>query len=639
MKKSKKLFEPVCIGTMEIPNRIVMPPMGTNMANPDGTVSERIRNYYAERAKGGVGLIIVEIACIYPGGKGIPNQLCIDRDEVISGLRSLVDAVHQYSAKIAIQLHHAGRQTESAIAGAQPVAPSAIRGVVKEEPRELTIVEIKRLVEAYAEGARRAREAGADAVEIHGAHGYLIHQFLSPYSNKRTDEYGGDLERRMRFALEIVELCRKKLGGEFPLLFRISGDEYIPGGLTLRETRIISRKLEEVGVDCLHVSAGAYESMYRFVLPASALPGSIVYLAEEIKKAVGIPVIAVGKINTPEFGEKILSQKKADLVSIGRALMADPEFARKAKEGRAEDIRPCIACMNCFDSLTAAAGPIICTVNASLGKEGEYVLNPVERPKRIMVVGGGPAGMECARVAAMRGHRVVLYEKEMELGGQMVLAAKPPYKEEIGRFIEYLGWQLNKLGVDLKLRVKVNKRLVMKEGPEVVVVATGSEALVPEIAGVDAGGVLTAREVVSGKKKVKKEVVIVGGGQVGLETAEMLMNKAKKVTVVEMLARMGVDMGVHSRRLLLGRLQDKVALETKAKVVQIQEGGVMVEREDERGFIKAGSVILAVGIKRMMELAEELKGEVKELYSIGDCAGGGKIVDAIADGYRVGMQI
>jgi len=640
MQEFTKLFEPLSVGAMEIPNRIVMPAMGTNMANSDGTVSDRTRNYYVERAKGGVGLIIVEATCVDPGGKAMPNQLCIDRDEVIPGLKSLVNAVHRYGTKIAIQLHHAGRQTDSATVGAQPVAPSAIPGVLKVVPRELTTGEIKRLVEAYAEGARRAKEAGADAVEIHGAHGYLVDQFLSPYSNRRNDEYGGDLERRMRFALEIVELCRTKAGEKFPLLFRISADEFIPGGLTLKETRIIARRLEESGVDCIHVSCGAYESMFRFMPPASTPPGSMVYLAREIKKMVRVPVIAVGRINTPELAEKILKKNDADMVSIGRPLIADPEFARKAKEGRPEDIRPCIVCMNCVDMLANSTGPILCTVNASVGKEGEYVLSPVEKPRRIMVIGGGPAGMECARIAATRGHKVVLYEKDTELGGQMMLASKPPYKEDVGLFAKYLVRQLSKLGVDLKLGVKVDKSLVIKEQNDVVVVAAGSEALIPEIPGVNTRNVFTAREVVGGKKKVKKDVVIVGGGQVGLEAAEMLMKQGKRVKVVEMLRKVGVDMGVHSRRLLVGRLRGKVAFEMMAKVVRIEDGGVVVQREGgKEEFIKAESLILAVGIKRMTELFEKLKGEAIELYSIGDCAGGGKIRDAIADGFRVGAQV
>lgn len=637
----EKLFEPIKIGTIEVPNRIVMPPMATCFGNPDGTVSDRIVGYYAARAKGGVGLIIVEIAAVAWGGKGIVNQLGVYDDSFIPGLRMLTKAVHQYGSRIALQLHHAGRQTRRTLAGAQPIAPSPLPSeLIKEMPRALTIEEIQNLVESFSAAARRAREAGFDAIEFHGAHGYLINQFLSPYSNKRDDIYGGQLEGRMRFALEIVERSRGEVGSNFPLIFRMSADEFLPGGLTLSETKTIASRLENAGVDCLHVSAATYETLYRFIPPYSTPPGSLVYLAEAIKKETKAPVIAVGRINTPELAEQILNAGKADLVSMGRALIADPELPNKAFLGRSQDIRPCIACLHCIDRLATEKLEVECAVNPTMGAEGKWNITPVAEAKRVIVIGGGAAGMEAAKTVAIRGHRVTLFEKEEELGGQMLLARVPPHKQAIGDFIDFEQRELAAAGVVVKLGTEVNTTSILDLEPDAVILAVGSTPFIPNIPGVNLGNVCTARDILTGKRKTGDKIVIIGGGEVGLETAEFLAEQGKQVTVVEMLERVGHNIGVHSRRVLLHRLrQMDIILATKTRALEITYDGVVVNSNGHQHVIQADDVVLAAGVVPNRRLAEELNDKVTVIHSVGDCHEGQRIIDAVKDGYRIGREI
>ncbi|MEM3726324.1 MAG: NADH:flavin oxidoreductase, partial [Candidatus Bathyarchaeia archaeon] len=397
----RKLFEPFQIGTMKLKNRIVMPPMGTNFSNEDGTVTQRLTNYHVERAKGGVGLIIVEGAYVEPRGKGSIKQLGVDHDNKIPGLRDLVTAVKANGAKVALQLFHGGRQSHSSIIGTQPVSASEVPcRLTGETPRALTTSEIEELVEVFAEAARRVKEAGFDAVEIHGAHGYLINQFLSPLTNKRTDKYGGDVKKRARFLLEILERIREKVGESYPVLCRINGDDYIEGGIKLEEAKIIAKMLEDGGVDALHISGGIYDSPIPVTTAPMALPhGVMVHLAAGIKKVVNVPVIAVGRLDDPKLAEEILQQGKADLVSMGRALLADPYLPKKIADGALDEINPCIACDECIGRLFFNED-IACTVNAALGREEEYRIEKAKVRKRVLVVGGGPAGMEAARVSA-----------------------------------------------------------------------------------------------------------------------------------------------------------------------------------------------------------------------------------------------
>jgi len=636
-----KLFEPIRIGTLKLKNRIVMPAMGTNFSSEDGFVTKRLMNYHVERAKGGVGLIIVEGAYVELRGKGSVRQLGVDHDSKISGLKELATAIRANGARAALQLFHGGRQSHSSIIGTQPVSASEVFcRMTQETPRALTVEEIQDVEEAFAEGARRTRAAGFDAVEIHGAHGYLINQFLSPLTNKRTDKYGGDVKGRTRFLLEILELTRDKVGSDYPILCRINGDDYVEGGLTLEETKKIAQVLEAAGVDALHISGGIYDSPVPVTTGPMALPrGNMVHLAAGIKKVVNVPIIAVGRINDPELAETILQEGKADLVSMGRALLADPELPMKTAAGALGDIRKCTACDECIARLFFNEN-IACSVNAALGMEEEYAIRKAKVSKRILVVGGGPAGLEAARVSALRGHSVVLYEKSDRLGGQLNLAVIPPHKEEMKSVATYLESQIHRLGVKVILGEEVTPLLVEKINPDVVFVAAGSLPNIPDIPGVGGKNVVTANDALAGRASIKEKVVVVGGGMIGAETAEFLAEKGKKVTVLEMLGRIGIDMVPMVISLLYPRLRRLgVVMITNAKVEEITHDGVVYEKGGERQTVEADSVVLAVGSKPSVSLMNVLKGKVSELYAIGNAKKPCNMLEAIHEGSRLAREV
>lgn len=641
----KFLFTPIKIGTVRVKNRIVMPPMTTNFASVTGAVTERLVNYYSERARGGVGLIIVEATCIdSPVGKlDDALQLCVDHDKFMAGLNDLSEAVHEYDVKVSLQLHHAGRETNLiATEGRQPVSASEVycssTGV---KPRALAISEIEEIVEKYAQAARRAKIAGFDAVEMHAAHGYLIEQFLSPATNKRTDRYGGDLDGRMRFALEVLERTRELVGEDFPIMFRLSGDEYLEGGLTLDDTKVIVKRFEEAGADCLDISASTYDSPQRVhsTQPMAIPRGFMVHLAKGVKEVVDIPVITVGRINDPILAEEIIRDGKADLVAMGRALFADPCLPRKAAEGRLSDINMCIACMRCTERTGVGLRPK-CAVNANLGREKEYQIHPARKPKRVLIIGGGPAGMEAARVAALRGHEVILYEKD-RLGGQLNLAAVPPHKEEVENLTKYLINQIKKLKIEIRLNEEASPKTVAKIKPDIVIVATGAEPLIPRILGTDQENVVRAWDVLRGKARAREDVIIAGGGMVGCETAEYLAEIGRQVKIVEMLDDIGVDMEANTKLLLKERFA-KLPIEvfTKTKVNEITENGVIVtDYKGEKHLLRADTVVLAFGSVPNRRVAEDLKDKCNKLYLIGDCVKPRKILEAIHDGSRVARQI
>jgi len=640
MMKMVKLFELGKIGVVELRNRIVMPAMSTLLASETGAVTQRLIDYYVERARGGVGLIIVEATCVdSPVGKLASIQLCVDDDRFIAGLSELAEAVHGCDVKIALQLHHAGRQTTLRITGGiQPVSASNVScdGV---NARELTIKEVEELVNKFAEGAYRAKVAGFDAVEFHGAHGYLINQFLSPYTNKRKDKYGGTFDGRMRFALEVLEQSRKKVGISFPLTLVISADEYVEGGLTLEESKRVASRLEEAGVSAIHVSAGVYESRWWCSQPIGMPSGCLIPLAEEIKKVVKVPVIAVGKIVDPVLAESVIREGKADFVAMGRALIADPELPRKAAEGRLRDIRKCIGCMVCADTRKTLGLPMRCTVNAAVGREGKYEIKPSASPKKILVVGGGPAGMEAARVLAIRGHEVALFERAEALGGQLLLSSAAPSKQEMRSFREYLIDQLMKLGVEINLNKDVDLRTVKEMKPDVVVLATGAVALIPEIPGIQHKTVVTGWDVLAERVEVGGTVIVAGGGSVGCEVAEFLADK--EVTIVEMLGELGVDMEPRPKILLVKRLVEqgvKMLLNTKVKEIT-DNGVVVIDEKSIRRALQADNVVLALGSVANNKLACSLRDKVPRLYSIGDCVKPRKVLEAVGEAYRVACEI
>jgi 2,4-dienoyl-CoA reductase-like NADH-dependent reductase (Old Yellow Enzyme family)/thioredoxin reductase len=649
MATLEKLFEPVKIGKLELKNRIVMPALNTQFGTEFGAVSDRLIDFYVERAKGGVSLIVIENTCIdWPVGKAGTSPIRADEWKFLHGLHDLAEAVHPYGVKIATQLQHTGRQGSSLTSaeGQQLVAPSAIPCLPTggEMPRELTIAEIEGLIGKFVLGATITKEAGFDAVEIQGGHGYLITQFMSPYSNKRTDEYGGDFEGRMKFALRIVEGVRVVVGPDFPIIFRFSADEFIEGGLTLEDNKLIARRLESAGVDALSVVASIYESPPWFtrIYPTMGMPaGCNVPLAQEIKKVVNIPVIVAGKLGNPVLAEQVLRDGKADLIAMGRPLLADPELPMKAAEGRLDDIRPCLCCNEACAGSASHMWRISCVVNPALGREREYEIEPAKRTKRVLVVGGGPGGMEAARVAALRGHDVTLYEKEKSLGGQLIPASVPQFKQPIKELVEYLKNQVVKLGVKIELGREATPALIKGLKPDVVILAMGASPLIPEIPGVKGGNVATASGILLGKKEAGDKVVVVGGGEVGSELAWFLAEQGKKVTIVEMLYGVAVTVNMFSRFYLLDKLAElgiQILTNTTAKEIT-DKGVVAVDINGNKQVIEADTVVIAVGFGSNNELGEKLRGEIPEVYTIGDCVKPGKIWEAIHGGSRVARQI
>ena len=482
------LFEPIVLRGVDIPNRIVLPSMTTRLATAEGAITAELIRYYEARAEGGAGLITVEMCSPAAAGRHRKHELGILHDGFVPGLRELTSRIKAAGARAAIQIGHAGGHTREDVTGVPPVAPSALPHQVQEVdvrtvvPRVLTVDGIREVVTAFAEAADRARRAGFDVVEIHGAHGYLIAQFLSPLDNRRTDEYGGSLRHRARIALEVLQACRKRVG-DFPLVFRFSADEYAPGGLTLDEACELAPWLVEAGADALHVTGGCYRSRPSgaLMIPPMGYPAAtFLHLARAIKARVAVPVIAVGRLHDPAVVEQLLVEGQADMVALGRQLIADPEWPRKVREGRLDEIRPCVACNTCVDGMREG-DRLHCLVNPLAARESEFELRPARRPRSVLVVGGGPAGMETARVLALRGHRVTLVNRERELGGQLRLAAKAPVFQNVEtdaavllKVVAFLGRQLAKVGVDVRLGRTVTTGLVWELRPEVVVLATGA---------------------------------------------------------------------------------------------------------------------------------------------------------------------
>ena len=646
MGQFEALFKPLTVKGVTLRNRVVLPAMNTNFAEADGSVSERFTRYYVERGKGGAGLLIVSSAYVDPRARKRVGSLLLHEDRFIPKLKGFTDAVHATGAKVLQQLNHNGRllvsskELKTAVA-AGSVGPSAIPHLVTGEcPRALTVAEIHELAEKFGQAARRARGAGFDGVEIHGTHGYLINQFFSLYSNRRTDEYGGALENRMRFPLEVYRRVREGTGEDFLISYRLNAREFAPVETPLSDVFALARRLEREGVDFLHVSAGNAETpamLLRMIPPGCVPPACYADLAAAVKKEVKTAVIAVGRINTPQIADQILREEKADCVATGRALIADPHWPEKAAKGEVERIRRCMGCnQGCMERLIKE-GEVTCLHNPGVGREGE--IRPLPEKKRVWIIGGGPGGMEAAVVAASRGHEVELHEKEDELGGQTRLAVLPPGKEEFQAVPDYLLNELKRLKVAVHLNEEMKAEKILRAQPDAVVLATGSLPLIPEIPGVNQENVVTAWDVLKGKK-VGMKVALIGGGLVGLETALFLARQGRTVTLIEMADEIGGDVGPLNRARLKEALEDRaIEIRCRTRLQKIGNACITVHGESGEYEIPADTIVLAVGARSRNSLHPALVGKVRQLYSIGDCEAPRKMLEAIHEAYEIGMKI
>jgi Pyridine nucleotide-disulphide oxidoreductase./NADH:flavin oxidoreductase / NADH oxidase family. len=644
------------IGTMETRNRIVMTAMGNALANNDGTVSQRDINFYGARAKGGVGLIITECTIVDERGKGNTKQICVYDDRFIPGLKALAEEVHKYDGKIVVQIYHPGRQGISAINGNLPMmAPSDVEcKVVRQPVQAMSIQQIEEMVNKFVDAAVRIKNAGIDGVEVHGAHGYLINQFLSPYTNKRTDKYGGNLENRMRFLEEIVVGIKEKCGKDFPLLVRLSVDEFLEmvglpnEGLHIEESVKIAKRLEELGVDALDISCGIYETMNVAWEPSSYEQGWKVHLAETIKKSVNIPVIGVSVYRDPEFANRMIEEGKIDFAGSARQHFADPEWANKAKEGKLDEIRKCISCLYCMESLMSAditGASAQCSINIQSGRERELNDFKEDGAKRVVaIIGAGPAGLEAARILAKRRFKPVIFEKSDKLGGQLQFANKPPKKEKINWLIDYLKTQIEKAGIEVRYNTVPTVEILKKLNPYAIFIAQGSNPIMPKsIRGIDRKNVLVAEDILSGKVRLNgKKVAVVGSGMTGLETAHYLAVDGNDVSVFEMADEIGPGLFFQNLIDILGHLGPfKVKLYPKHKLVEIGEDKVIFENTETKENIYQvfDYVVLSLGRTPNTELIDEIKAAFDNVVVLGDAKQAGKIRNAMESGFMAAYNL
>ncbi|MCX7983152.1 MAG: FAD-dependent oxidoreductase [Syntrophales bacterium] len=641
----KHVFSPITVKSLTLSNRVVMPPMGTNLGNADGTVSEENIAYMKRRAQGGPGLIITEITGVHPDGVVSPHQLGAYDDRFIPGLAKLAQVAHEAGVKIAMQIHHCGRESVYLLRAGRAMAPSAIPSIVfRGTPREMTIDDIKEAIASFGQAARRAKEAGFDAVEIHCAHGYLLTQFLSALSNQRADEYGGKtLKERSRFVLEVIREVRRQVGPDFPVSVRISAEESIRNGYTVEDMQTILPDMVEAGADIIHASFGTHGSPAGITqAPAEYEPGFNVWLARKIKEVVNVPVIAVGRFTLPSQAEEVLARGDADLVAFGRQFLADPDFLIKAREGREEDIRQCIACnQGCIEREILGEGNIRCSINPETGQETVYPTTPSRNPKNVWVIGGGPAGLIAASEAHRLGHKVILWEKNKSLGGQIRYAQIPPHKEIYGRWIDWQIDQVRKMGIEIKTGIEVDEGLIREGKPDFVIVATGGEKIIPPIPGIERDLVCDAWQVLEGKVRPTGHVIVMGGALVGMETADFLSEKGVQVTILEMLERSPVLKITSHGYMLHKRLRDKNCnLIFGAKVIAIGDRAVEVETaEGKKTIAPVDKVVVAVGLKPKDDLKYALERLGIPFAVVGDAKAPRRIIEAVEEGARAAWSL
>lgn len=639
--KISSMFTPIRIGSMTVPNRFVVPPMGNNFANTDGTLSETSKAYYLERALGGFGLITIESSVVDKKAKGGPRKPCLYDDSTIDSFKNVIDACHDAGSKVSIQLQHAGSEGNEKVAGHPLKAASAIPASNgRNTPLAITTEEIYELIESYGDAALRAQKAGADAVEVHCAHGYLVSSFISQRTNKRVDEFGGCFENRMRLPRLIIENIRKKVGNSLAILCRINSTDDVPGGIDVHDSSVIAAYLEDCGIDGLHVSRSIHIHDEYMWAPTTLHAGFSAELVTEIKKAVSIPVITVGRYTEPQFAELMVRQGRCDLVAFGRQSLADPEMPNKAKNGKLDEMIPCIACLQgCVPNMFQGK-PIACLANPILGHEAEF--KPAEISKEVLVVGGGVGGMLAAWVCAKRGHNVTLVEKSEVLGGQMRLAAYPPGKGDITNLVRNYISKCNQYGVKICTNTEATVELIKEKSPDVVIIATGATPLVLPIPGINDSGLIHAVDLLDGKKSCGKKVLVVGGGMVGCEVAAFLGEQEHEVTVIELREEVGADVISEHRKFLMNDFENyNIHTITGAKVSKFYDDGVDYlltdgTEHDLKGF---DSVVLAMGSRNYDPLSEVIKEVVKETYIVGDAVKARRALDATKEAFEVALNI
>ena len=617
------LFSPARIGRMRLKNKIIRAANTTLYASPkDGSVTQLLLDHYAVEAAGGVGLCLVEASSTNVNSRlqyGEPN---IDSDFAIGGLWNLSETIKMNGAKAGIQLIHAGRQC--LVKEATPVAPSPKKdGYFQVQPRALEEEEIDGIIEAWADAVLRAKRAGFDCIEFHGAHGYLPAEFLSAEANHRTDKWGGSLENRARFCLEIVKRTREKVGPNYPLLYKISAEEYVKDGVTLEESVIFSKWLEDAGVDAIAVSAGTGEVWEHTVAPTHYPYGNLVHLAAEIKNHVSIPIIAVGAINEPELAESILNEKKADFISMCRAITADPDWPKKAEAGRAEEIRPCIRCNDCLDSILPGT-PMRCRVNFWEGRESTFNLNPVKNPKKVVVIGGGAAGMEAARTACLLGHDVTIVEKAERLGGLLIPACVIPTKHDLDKLFQWYLREMDRLPIELKLGQEATPELVNELNPDAVIVASGhgdTPKLPKNVEGLDNKIVCTTMDLLKGRKP--KNSLVIGGGFMGCDIAQHIATAGKKATIVSKnsMENIGGTVGFFTRNSLFELLKKlDVDIMPNLDYKKVTDNGIIaVNAENKEVFVPAEEIVLANGFKNQLDSYKKWEGVAEQSFLVGNC--------------------
>lgn len=638
-----KLFETGYIGTLKIKNRIVMAPMGLGrMAEPDGEWGKRVVDYYAARARGGTGLITTEL--VFVSQKLEPEFTCthlnlhLDRHKI--GLEKVARAVHRHGAMLSLQLTAGfGRVLRTNfLKKSTAVSASAVPCFWDNQlkTRELSVEELEDLIQEFGYSARVAKEAGVDAIELHGHEGYLFDQFKTSLWNKRKDQFGGDLEGRLRLSIEAIRAIKAGAGTDFPVIYRYGINHYLEGGRDVNESLEIARKLETERVDALHVDAGCYETAYWPHPTTYQEPGCMVDMAESVKSVVRIPVIAVGKLGYPELAERVLQERKADFIALGRPLLTDPEWPIKVMEGRTEDINVCIGdhdgCMGKLNSGSATC----CTVNPAVGNEKKYTFKPVRKRKSVLVIGGGPAGMEAAMVARQRGHHVFLWEKEERLGGNLIPASVPKFKSDLGLFTNYLSIQVNKLGVEVQLGKEARSDEVKKFAADVVIIATGANPIIPDIPLDSRRRMLTPIDVLLGKGTVGSTAIVVGGGVIGCETAVFLAQRGIEVKLTTRRSEILTDV-YHANKIHLQKMltESGVDVRREVEITSVVSDGLEYFEKGVKKEFKVQTIIMALGLKSEEQLVKELEGKIETLYPIGDCVKPRRIIDAIWEGFEV----